>query len=76
MDREQGIGKAGNRRVRTVMVEPAWLWTRYQARSCAILLIPRTSLIDRPACSQNHFGGSRKKATDRSVEIRHRRCCA
>jgi transposase len=29
-DREQGIGKAGNRRVRTVMVELAWLWTRYQ----------------------------------------------
>jgi len=30
IDREQGIGKAGNRRVRTVMVELAWLWTRYQ----------------------------------------------
>lgn len=29
-DREQGIGKAGNRRLRTVMVELAWLWTRYQ----------------------------------------------
>ena len=30
IDREQGIGKAGNRRIRTVMVELAWLWTRYQ----------------------------------------------
>jgi transposase len=30
IDREQGIGKAGNRRVRTVMVDLAWLWTRYQ----------------------------------------------
>ena len=29
-DREQGIGKAGNRRLRTVMVELAWLWQRYQ----------------------------------------------
>ena len=28
--REQGIGKAGNRRLRTVMVELAWLWQRYQ----------------------------------------------
>ncbi len=28
--REQGISKAGNRRVRTVMVELAWLWQRYQ----------------------------------------------
>src|SRR6185295_10059169 len=30
IEREQGIGKGGNRRVRTVMVELAWLWTRYQ----------------------------------------------
>src|SRR5262245_20226963 len=30
IDREQGIGKGGNRRLRTVMVELAWLWTRYQ----------------------------------------------
>src|SRR4051812_11375105 len=29
-EREQGIGKAGNRRLRTVMVELAWLWLRYQ----------------------------------------------
>jgi transposase len=30
MEREQGIGKAGNRRLRTVMVELAWIWQRYQ----------------------------------------------
>ena len=30
VNREQGIGKAGNRRLRTVMVELAWLWQRYQ----------------------------------------------
>lgn len=36
MDREQGIGKAGNRRVRTVMVELAWLWTRYQPTSAQV----------------------------------------
>ena len=29
-EREQGIDKAGNRRLRTVMVELAWLWQRYQ----------------------------------------------
>jgi transposase len=32
-EREQGIGKAGNRRVRTVMIELAWLWQRYQPAS-------------------------------------------
>jgi transposase len=33
IEREQGIGKAGNARLRTVMVELAWLWQRYQPAS-------------------------------------------
>jgi transposase len=36
IDREQGIGKAGNRRLRTVMVELAWLWQRYQPRAAIV----------------------------------------
>jgi transposase len=31
--REQGISKAGNKRVRKLMVELAWLWLRYQQDS-------------------------------------------
>lgn len=31
--REQGISKAGSRRVRSLMVELAWLWLRYQPAS-------------------------------------------
>jgi transposase len=31
--REQGISKAGNRRVRWMMIELAWLWLRYQPHS-------------------------------------------
>lgn len=31
--REQGISKAGNRRVRTLAIELAWLWLRHQSRS-------------------------------------------
>jgi transposase len=31
--RDQGISKAGNRRVRTMMIEIAWLWLRYQPNS-------------------------------------------
>ncbi len=31
--REQGISKAGNRRVRAALVELAWLWLRYQPGS-------------------------------------------
>ena len=34
--REQGISKAGNRRLRTVMVELAWLWHRYQPGSVQV----------------------------------------
>ena len=36
VNREQGIGKAGNRRLRTVMVELAWLWQRYQPDSADV----------------------------------------
>jgi transposase len=32
-EREQGIGKAGNARVRTLMVQIAWDWLRYQPDS-------------------------------------------
>jgi transposase len=31
--REQGISKAGNKHVRSLMVELAWLWLRWQPRS-------------------------------------------
>ncbi|MCA1851719.1 MAG: IS110 family transposase [Beggiatoa sp.] len=31
--RDQGISKAGNRRVRAMMIEIAWLWLRYQPNS-------------------------------------------
>jgi transposase len=33
MQREQGISKAGNRRVRALAVEIAWLWLRHQPDS-------------------------------------------
>ena len=33
MTREQGISKAGNRRVRTRMVELSWLWLRHNPHS-------------------------------------------
>jgi transposase len=33
IDRDQGISKAGNPRLRTTMIEMAWLWIRYQPGS-------------------------------------------
>src|SRR3712207_3945415 len=35
-EREQGIGRAGNARLRTALVEPAWIWQRYQPGSAAV----------------------------------------
>jgi len=32
-DLEQGISKAGNRRVRAVIIELAWAWLRFQPKS-------------------------------------------
>ena len=32
-EREQGISKAGNRRIRAVMIEVAWYWLRHQPQS-------------------------------------------
>jgi transposase len=32
-ERDQGISKAGNRRVRAMIVEIAWLWLRFQPKS-------------------------------------------
>lgn len=33
MEREQGISKAGNRRVRAMLIELAWMWLRHQPGS-------------------------------------------
>ena len=35
-EREQGIGRAGNARLRTVLVELAWIWQRYQPHSAVV----------------------------------------
>jgi transposase len=33
MEREQGVGKSGNPRIRALLIELAWLWLRYQPES-------------------------------------------
>jgi transposase len=37
VDREQGISKAGNRRMRTMLVEIAWCWLKFQPQSALSL---------------------------------------
>ena len=35
-ERERGIGRAGNARLRTALVELAWIWQRYQPGSAVV----------------------------------------
>jgi transposase len=37
VDREQGVSKAGNPRLRTILIELAWLWLRHQPQSALTL---------------------------------------
>ena len=37
VNREQGISQSGNRRLRTTMIQLAWLWIRHQPRSALTL---------------------------------------
>jgi transposase len=37
VDREQGVSKAGNPRLRTTLIQLAWLWVRHQPRSALSL---------------------------------------
>ncbi len=50
IDREQGVSKAGNPRLRCTMIELAWLWVRYQPQSALSLWF-----------KQRVEGGGRKK---------------
>ena len=37
VDREQGVSKAGNPRLRTTLIQLAWLWLRHQPQSALAL---------------------------------------
>lgn len=54
VDHDQGISKAGNPRLRTTLIQTAWLWLRHQPRSALTLWFR-----DRV----KHNGGRLKKAT-------------
>jgi transposase len=54
VNREQGISQSGNPRLRTTMIQLAWLWIRYQPRSALTLWFQ-----DR----NERNGGRRRKTT-------------
>jgi transposase len=54
IDREQGVSKAGNPRLRTTMIQLAWLWLRHQ---------PDSALSQWFNARVSHNGGRYKKTT-------------
>ena len=52
IEREQGISKAGNARLRTAMVELAWLWQRYQPASARGAGFGNASAAQVAACAR------------------------
>ena len=54
VDREQGVSKAGNHRLRTTLIQLAWLWLRHQPQSALALWFKERV---------NRDGGRRKKTT-------------
>lgn len=47
MNREQGISKSGNPRLRTTMIEAAWLWLRHQPNSALSQWFQQRVKLDR-----------------------------
>ena len=54
VDHDQGVSKAGNPRLRTTLIQTAWLWRRHQPRSALTLWFENRV---------KHNGGRLKKAT-------------
>jgi transposase len=87
-ERDQGISKAGNPRVRAMIVEIAWLWLRFQPRSALSQWYQTRfaagglehSFADEAclvrvdlAAPRDHGQGSQKRHCDRDDKLSHQR---
>ncbi|MBP1884551.1 transposase [Ensifer mexicanus] len=74
IDREQGVSKAGNPRLRTTMVELAWLWLRYQPGSTPSCWFKERVTRNGGRFKKTMDRGTRPQAAGRAMEISERRC--
>lgn len=72
IDREQGVSKSGNPRLRTMMIQLAWLWVRYQPDSRAV--VPRANQPQWRAWQEGRHCRLGAEATRHPLEIRGQRC--
>lgn len=68
-EREQGIGKDGNRRVRAAMVELAWLWLRWQPDSTLSAWFPGAGRKSRWPDQEDHDRGAGPQASHRPMAL-------
>jgi len=71
--REQGISKAGNRRVRTLAIEIAWAWLRFQPQQVKPL-VPGTVCRWREPHATHRHRGPGPAVAHRSVALSGVRC--
>jgi transposase len=71
--REQGISKAGNRRVRRMMMELAWGWLRYRPENRTESLVPEEVWQGQHTAAQGGHRGAGTEAARRPPEVRGRR---
>src|SRR5580692_2092960 len=71
IDREQGVSKAGNPRLRTTMIQLAWLWLRHQPDSELTRWLHERQA--RQGARKTTIVRARPQAACRAVEIRDRR---
>jgi transposase len=74
IDHEQGVSKAGNRRLRTKMLQAAWLWLRHQPQSAlARWFHARLPGMAGKAARKRLIESPRPQAVRRPVEVHQRR---
>ena len=69
----KGISKAGNPRLRTLMIQLAWLWLRHQPQSALSALVPRARPARAQKMAQERHRRPGAQAPRRLVEVRDAR---
>jgi transposase len=73
IDREQGVSKSGNPRLRTTLIQLAWLWVRHQPRSALTLWFEARIKRNGGRLKEDNDRGTGTKTTRRALEICDRR---
>ncbi len=71
VSRDQGVSKTGNPRLRSTMIELAWLWLGHQPDIGAHPLVPRAHRAEWRPSAQDGDRGAGPEAAGGVVEIRH-----